>query len=245
MNDWIYWLIGLMIISTLLKVMAPKIKGWVGETAVASILASLPKEEYKVLNNVMLQTNHGTTQIDHVVISIYGIFVIETKNYKGLITGGENSEKWTKNMYGKKYPFRNPLKQNYGHVKALEELLELPESKFVPIIVFSVNATLKVKTDKLVVYTVKLKRAIQSFTEKLFEKSELDGIVEQITSSNIDSKETRKEHVTNIHNNIAADKQSIKQGLCPRCGGALVQRKGKYGTFLGCSNYPKCRYIAK
>lgn len=30
--------------------------------------------------------------------------------------------------------------------------------------------------------------------------------------------------------------------VCPRCGGKLVVRHGKYGTFMGCSNYPKCRY---
>jgi DNA topoisomerase-1 len=32
---------------------------------------------------------------------------------------------------------------------------------------------------------------------------------------------------------------------CPQCGGALVQRKGKYGPFVGCSNYPTCRYVEK
>lgn len=30
--------------------------------------------------------------------------------------------------------------------------------------------------------------------------------------------------------------------LCPKCGGALIERKGKFGMFLGCNNYPKCRY---
>ena len=36
--------------------------------------------------------------------------------------------------------------------------------------------------------------------------------------------------------------KKIKGNICPRCGGTLVLRKGKYGTFYGCSNYPKCRY---
>ena len=52
------------------------------------------------------------------VLSEYGIFVIETKNYSGWILGGEYSEEWTKNVYGKKYKFRNPLKQNYTHVNS-------------------------------------------------------------------------------------------------------------------------------
>ncbi len=33
--------------------------------------------------------------------------------------------------------------------------------------------------------------------------------------------------------------------LCPTCGSDLVLRKGKYGTFVACSNYPKCKYVKK
>ena len=80
-----------------------KVKGRIGEKKVAKILKSLPETEYRVLSNVMLETSHGTTQIDHVVVSVYGIFVIETKNYKGWIVGSEYSETWTQNLYGEKY----------------------------------------------------------------------------------------------------------------------------------------------
>lgn len=114
-------LITLTIISIVIVIFQPKIKGIIGEKIVASKLSKLPEQQYRVLNDIMLRTEYGTTQIDHIVISIYGIFVIETKNYKGWITGSEYGEYWTKNMYGKKYTFRNPLKQNYAHVKALEK----------------------------------------------------------------------------------------------------------------------------
>jgi DNA topoisomerase I len=32
------------------------------------------------------------------------------------------------------------------------------------------------------------------------------------------------------------------EGKCPRCGGNLVEREGKFGKFLGCRNYPKCKF---
>ncbi len=48
----------------------------------------------------------------------------------------------------------------------------------------------------------------------------------------------KKEHIQNIKNNII-DKDNNK---CPKCGGQLVERTGKYGRFIGCSNYPKCKY---
>ena len=67
-------------------------KGKVGEKVVAGKLDRLPKDQYRVLNNVTIPTPKGSSQIDHVVVSVYGIFVIETKNYNGWIYGGENSE---------------------------------------------------------------------------------------------------------------------------------------------------------
>ncbi|MFC2476129.1 MAG: topoisomerase DNA-binding C4 zinc finger domain-containing protein [Catonella sp.] len=30
--------------------------------------------------------------------------------------------------------------------------------------------------------------------------------------------------------------------MCPRCGGSLKLRNGKFGSFLGCTSYPDCRY---
>lgn len=36
-----------------------------------------------------------------------------------------------------------------------------------------------------------------------------------------------------------------KTRACPECGDKLVARKGKYGMFLGCNNYPVCRYTEK
>ena len=89
-------------------------KGRIGEQRVAHILGRLPKDRYRVINNLLLRTSSGsTTQIDHIVISEYGIFVIETKFYKGLIYGGENSEYWTQNIYGHKYSLRNPIATPY------------------------------------------------------------------------------------------------------------------------------------
>ena len=77
----------------------PQIKGYIGEKQVRNQLSSLPSEEYKSIYNVMLRTEKGdTTQIDHIIVSIYGIFVIETKNYRGIITGTENAAKWTEHI---------------------------------------------------------------------------------------------------------------------------------------------------
>lgn len=69
----------------------PEHKGREGEFHVHNILAQLP-EEYTVIDDVVLKTNSGTTQIDHVVVSRYGVFAIETKNYRGDIYGNDDRQ---------------------------------------------------------------------------------------------------------------------------------------------------------
>lgn len=64
-------------------------KGKRGEKAAAWYLHRLPSE-YVVYSDIMLQTNYGTTQIDHLVVSPYGVFVIEVKNMQGIISVAEN-----------------------------------------------------------------------------------------------------------------------------------------------------------
>lgn len=53
----------------------------------------------------------------------------------------------------------------------------------------------------------------------------------------------KKKAKNKIDKKIASIK--TKGGVCPKCGGELIMREGKYGTFIGCSNYPKCRYTQK
>lgn len=73
----------------------------------------------------------------------------------------------------------------------------------------------------------------------------MEEIVKRIENDNINSKENKKEHVQNIRRNVRENKKKEEQGICPKCGGELVERKGKYGVFIGCSNYPKCHFTRK
>lgn len=242
MNLYIGYLLIIFIITIILRELIPKIKGRQGERAVASALLYLPEDKYSILNNIMLKTDYGTTQIDHIVISVYGIFVIETKNYKGWITGTEFSDKWTKNMYGKKYKFRNPLKQNYAHVKALANLLNMSDDKFFPIVAFSRNSDIKINTRSSVIYIDQINQLILSYQQEKIPTSTITDIINRILIANIDSNENRKKHITNIQNKVRENNVKLNNEICPRCGGNLVRRNGKYGYFTGCSNYPNCKY---
>ena len=96
------WIVVIMIAAVfvlfVLAIIWRRSKGKRGEKHVASMLALLPERDYKVINDLLIQSDGHSSQIDHVVISVYGIFVIETKFYQGWITGGENSEFWIQNI---------------------------------------------------------------------------------------------------------------------------------------------------
>lgn len=114
------------------------------------LFIGLDKKEYKVHSNVTLELlDEMTTQIDHVVVSKYGIFVIETKNYKGWIYGEEKQNTWIQVLFKRKNKFQNPIRQNYKHIKFLQTLLSIPdvlelqEKDFESIIFFSHRSKFK------------------------------------------------------------------------------------------------------
>lgn len=231
-----------VLVIILLKLVLPS-KGALGEKRVAVILSKLPTDRYKVINNLLVNHNGITSQIDHIVVSVYGIFVIETKTYKGWISGSESSDYWTQNIYGKKYQLRNPIHQNYGHIKALMQLLqEYPSLKYISIVVFSREARLRVSSNIPVIHWNKLRPVISQFENRILTEEQVQMVYDSLLSSNIDSRENRKQHVRNVKATIRNRKEVISSGRCPRCNGELVKRQGKYGSFYGCSNYPKCKY---
>lgn len=164
------FILAIFALAILIRWLTPS-RGKKGENSVARILKKLLRQDYHVINDVVLPTPYGSSQIDHIVVSPFGIFVIETKNYSGWIYGSEHGEYWTKNVYGHKYDFYNPILQNTGHVTAL-----------------------------------------------------------------------RKNHGQSIRSAKERKFEAISSGRCPRCGGELVVRSGRYGDFYGCTNYPTCKF---
>jgi DNA-directed RNA polymerase subunit RPC12/RpoP len=227
------------------RINLPQIKGSFGEARVSSLLEKLNANEYKVFNNVLIKTKNGTSQIDHIVISIYGIYVIETKNYSGWIFGNENSEYWTQIIYKAKTKFRNPVKQNWAHIYALKEAFpELKHAAYYPIVAFAGGGELKNIDSKMpVIYDYEIIKSIMEKTEiQNLTVEQVDNMCEKLNKINIRDKTIIRKHINNVRNNTYERIQKENSLICPRCGGKLIIRKGPYSTFYGCSNYPKCRY---
>ena len=219
------------------------------ESKVAKQLAKLPKDEYIVLNDLMLPTSYGTTQLDHVVLSLYGVYVIETKNYTGTLIGNEKSEQWEQNINGFMYKTANALRQNKAHISAVRSHASVQANVPIHNIVVFANAT---KFDIFheegeVIYINDLIPTIMRLrsVEPFYTQEQVQIKANLLLEKNITDPELRKQHNQAANAAKYERRAKIESGICPRCGGQLVIREGKYGQFYGCSNYPKCDFNVK
>lgn len=195
--------------------------GELGEHKINIQLDQLPRE-CKSLSDLLIPNNKsrtGFSQIDHVVISPYCLFVIETKNYNGEIKGKRTDQQWSVSNRFKMY---NPLKQNYGHIKAIESLIkEIENVRFVSLISFTMRCRFsidpelrQINSDELVVYDVELSEYIsRKLTRLKLENSEpslspeqIDAIYDRLLKSNITDQAIRNQHVHRILTNTKGNK---------------------------------------
>jgi predicted RNA-binding Zn-ribbon protein involved in translation (DUF1610 family) len=240
----LWYLIPLLIIATIIK--TPWFKGVFGEFIVNQFAWwQLDENQYHLVKNVTLPTDDGgTTQIDHIIVSTYGVFVVETKNMKGWIFGSEHQKTWTQQIYKHKSKFQNPLHQNYKHSKTLQALLDLEDNQLHSIVVFIGDSTFKSQMPDNVTYGMGYIRYIKSKQDKIISPKQVIEILNTIESGRLArSFKTNREHKEHVQT-IIAEKE--KQNLCPKCGSEMVLRETKRGDnkgkqFWGCSTFPKCR----
>ncbi len=239
------WLFSLMVLllALLVSYYYPRFRGFMGEFWIQKELKKLPKG-YSIFHNLLIFDQNTTYQIDHIVVSKYGIFVIEMKNYYGLITGGEYSSHWHQHLGKHVYSFMNPIHQNYGHIKALENVLHRSEKDFFSIVCFSNQAKLKVSCKNCFVTQTDFIRDIilKQQNTQIIEDDQIEEIISLLKNAAITDKKIKKEHIQNIRKKIRIQEELVQKNICPKCGSKLVTRNGRYGSFVACSNYPKCRY---
>lgn len=175
----------------------PSFKGWFGEKMVAlKARFSLPKDDYAAFHNVTLPDGEGTTQIDHIFVSRFGIFVIETKNMKGWIFGNASQPNWTQSIFKKKCQFQNPIRQNFKHIKTLENLLDVHLVKFKSVVVFVGDCKFKTELPPSVCRLGNFTDYIKSFQETILTEVEILEIKDKIEKGKLlPCRATNKAHV--------------------------------------------------
>lgn len=180
-------------------------KGTHGEYRMSQVLDTTPFEK-KLIYNVYLpkKKEDETTEVDIIMISSKGIYVIENKNYAGWIFGNEKDQKWCETLKGKKYFFYNPIKQNNTHIKYLENLLQIGNEKYTSLITFNLAADLKKVTVESENIHVIAYNNLSAFLEK--EKARADCLTSEEINKIYDTllpltqvtEEQKQEHIKTI-----------------------------------------------
>lgn len=265
----LWFVFPLLLLAAIVK--SPWFKGMVGEWFInLCIRLFLDKREYRLLKDVTLPTPQGSTQIDHVIVSRFGLFVIETKNMKGWIFGNPTQKSWTQQIYRRKHSFQNPLHQNHLHMMTLKSLLGLSDNQLHSVIFFIGDCTFKTPMPQNVMNRG-LIRYVKGITTPVLAESEVAHVVDTIQQGRLAANwQTHRQHVTQLKTrhadpsaNHVSTREPVRQSvanppsqsvsppdnpppICPRCGSTMVLRTAGRGDnkgkpFWGCHEFPTCR----
>ena len=252
--------IALLILGAILfRVFRANILGWLGEMVLHWKLKHvLDQQQYIVMHDIMLPTEEGTTtQIDHIVVSQWGIFVIETKTYSGTIYGKKGEPQWTVKYHFRRkgFPRQNPLRQNYKHIATLAECLGIGQEYFKTIVAFANSAKFGKELPPEVMHIRDVVEYIrEKSTEAIIPQEQIREVADAIVAwQNTLSHAQKAAHVANLRKTHpprktteaaavapssaptppaetavpAAQPEGTTAPLCPKCGVPMVLRQRK------------------
>ena len=211
-----------------------------------------------VLHDILIEGKDGyTSQIDMILIDSRGLFVVEAKMYPDAnIYGDGNKSKWYYYNHGQKYEIYSPIIQNQKHITYLKSFLkdfgDVPCFSMILLMCNDFKISNINKTDKIdtlicggLLAINKGIKYISSDNPSVLDEAKKAEIYDYITSQQIVGKDARLKHKQNVQEYKQELENMKAQKICPYCKLPLVLRKGKYGDFYGCPNYPRCRYTGK
>lgn len=172
-----------------------------GESLVSQVLTRhFRAPDYHLMNHVTLRMDDGTTQVDHILVSRFGVFVIETKDYNGWIFANAADKFWTSVRFRRKYKFQNPIHQNFRHVLAVQNLLEfVPREAIEPVVVFTGGAKFKTEVPAGVVHVGQLADYLRQRTTERIALNKMQYAVGRLETGRLAlSGQTDIEHVESL-----------------------------------------------
>jgi hypothetical protein len=132
------------------------------------------------MRDVRLPCGDNSIQFDHVIVSVFGIYVIETRHLSGWILGSERQANWIQVFPHRKIRFRNPLLKVQRCVRAFSDILELDLSKFHPMLVFTGSTRFSMGMPGNVIKFGGLLPYVQFSSRELLDYDEVERLVEHI-----------------------------------------------------------------
>mgnify|MGYP000131284809 FL=1 len=178
-----------------------------GEALVSrAIESNFNTPDYHLLNHITLTLEDGTTQIDHILVSRFGVFVIETKNFSGWIFANAKQATWTQVLFHKKFKFQNPIFQNMRHVNAVKNTLDFLQPNHIKsLVVFTGDAKFKTDVPTEVFTVSKLVKYLRSHNDEVMSLNRMQFCVGRLETARLAiSGETDLAHVKSLQSRHGA-----------------------------------------
>lgn len=197
----------------------PRTKGWLGERRVRRMIREgLDPHSYVDLHNVTLPTAEGSTQMDHVIFSPHGVFVLETKNLGGWIFGSERQPQWTQKLHkSHSQQFQNPLRQNYLHTQTLQALLQLPAEQVHSVVAFVGPSQFKTAMPAQVTQGDAFIGYILGFRQEIFSPEQMQGLIDRLEQVRLaPTRATEQAHVAHVQQRRAGKTRKAGKAQEPK-----------------------------
>lgn len=180
----LFWIVPLLLLIFFLS--SPRFRGDIAETRVRRLLATgLERNLFTVFNDLELPTGGGTRKIDHVVVSKFGIFVIESQYVRGWISGTEVQDRWRQRTLGRSTRFENPLHRNRLQVEAVQRLLDFPAAVFEPLVVLVGLKGFKTRPPERVVTAERLITQLRRKTKQKLSPEQADRAIRMLNEGRL------------------------------------------------------------
>jgi hypothetical protein len=180
------WIAPLLLLLFFLA--SPRFRGDIAESRVRRLLAAgLQRNLYTVFNGLVVPSGGGTTPIDHVVVSKFGIFVIESQYVRGWISGGEFQEQWKQGLLWRSARFANPMHRNRVQAEALQQLLGYPPNVLHRVVVLAGQKGFKTRLPENVLPPEHLLAQVRKKTRQLLSPEQADQAIRIISEARLRS----------------------------------------------------------
>lgn len=123
------WIIPALLVMAYLG--SPRHSGRLAHRRVRRLLAqSLDPRRFAQFHALVLPTGGGAEELDHVIVSRHGVYVVVSEHRPGRLRGGESQEYWKQDRLGRRRRWPNPLYRAKLQMETLQRLLEFPRNRF-------------------------------------------------------------------------------------------------------------------
>ena len=166
-----------------------------GKVGEENVYKALKEIDAKFLFNLYVPYNNSTSEIDVVMITSHNIYVIEVKNYCGVIWGKEEDEYWVSQKRKGTYTFYNPIKQNDTHIVALKQFVDMPMTN---IVIFTDISKLNIKSNSIVIQTKDIKQKIEDLEKKSTNKIDVNNVYNELKCFEPTDNEVSEQHINDL-----------------------------------------------